>query len=100
MRRLFWIVCAAMALLPASNMLSRAADAPPLVAQPAMILPRAPGNFDYLAVDEKLHRLLVPHTSSRTLDVVNMATGSVERQVVLGAGHGIAVDVKDGKYFV
>lgn len=100
MRRLFWIMCAAMALLPASSVLSRAADVPPLVAQPATVLPRAAGTFDYLVVDEKLHRLLIAHTSSRSLDVVNMSTGSLERQVVVGASHGIAVDVKDGKYFV
>jgi len=79
---------------------AQAADVPPLTAQPPVLLPRAPGRFDYLVVDDKLHRLLVAHTGSRSFDVVQMPGGTVLRQVDVGEGHGIAVDTKDGKYFV
>src|SRR5579872_2478427 len=100
MRRLLIIAYAAALLVPAVSLLAGATETPPLVAQPPMVLPRAPGRFDYLAVDERLHRLLIAHTGSRTLDVVNMQSGTLERQVDVGESHGIAVDVKDDKYFV
>ena len=100
MRRLLIIAYAAALLVPAVSLLAGAAETPPLVAQPPMVLPRAPGRFDYLVVDERLHRLLIAHSGSRTLDIVNMTSGSVDRQIDLGEAHGIAVDIKDGKYFV
>lgn len=100
MKRLIWIFCAAVLIVPALHLYSIAAQAPPLVAQPPLLLPRAPGRFDYLEFDARLHRLLVAHTGSRTFDVINAASGNPDRQVQLGEAHGIAVDVKDGKYFV
>lgn len=100
MRRLVRIVCAALLLVSSLGMFSVAAETPPLIAQPPVVLPRAPGRFDYLVVDERLHRLLIAHTGSRTFDIYNMVSGTLERQVDVGEAHGIAVDVKDGKYFV
>jgi|ERR1700694_1217346 len=100
MKSLVWILSAVALALPASTIISYAAETPPLVAQPPIQLPRAPGRFDYLAVDDRLHRLLIAHTGSRTFDIVNMANGNVERQVDVGETRGSAVDVKDGKYFV
>jgi len=73
---------------------------PPLAPQTPVLDPRAPGSFDYLNVDEKYRRLLVAHSGSRTFDVIDLNNNSVLRQEAVGEGHGIAVDVKDGKYFV
>jgi YVTN family beta-propeller protein len=53
-----------------------------------------------LQVDDKYRRLLIAHTGSRTLDVVDLNNNSVLRQESVGEAHGIAVDIKDGKYFV
>jgi DNA-binding beta-propeller fold protein YncE len=80
---------------------SSAAEPPPALSPQTPVLdPRAPGFFDYLQVDEKYRRLLVAHTGSRTLDVIDLNNNSILRQESVGEAHGIAVDVKDGKYFV
>jgi dipeptidyl aminopeptidase/acylaminoacyl peptidase len=81
---------------------SSGAEPPPpaLTPQTPLLDPRSPGFFDYLAVDEKYRRLLVAHTGSRTFDVIDLANDSVLRQESVGEAHGIAIDIKDGKYFV
>jgi DNA-binding beta-propeller fold protein YncE len=53
-----------------------------------------------MQVDDKYRRLLIAHTGSRTFDVVDLGDGTVVRQVDFGEGRGIAVDERDGKYFV
>jgi DNA-binding beta-propeller fold protein YncE len=73
---------------------------PPLVPQTPILVPRAQGYFDYLAIDDKYRRLLVAHTGSRTFDVIDLNNNSVLRQESVGEAHGIAVDIKDGKYFI
>jgi YVTN family beta-propeller protein len=72
----------------------------PLLAKPAIVVPRAPGSFDYLNVDLDRHYLLVAHTGSRTLDVFKLDTGVLLRQILVGRANGAAVDVKDRKFFV
>src|SRR6202022_1118365 len=78
----------------------RAAAPPALTPQTPIVVQRAPGTFNYLAVDDRYRRLLVAHSGSRTLDVIDLNNNNVLRQEAVGEGHGIAVDVKDGKYFV
>ncbi len=81
--------------------ISFGAEPPPaLTPQTPILDPRTPGYFDYMQVDEKLRRLLVAHSGSRTFDVIDLNDNSILRQEAVGEGHGIAVDVKDGKYFV
>ncbi|MBC5805114.1 MAG: YncE family protein [Candidatus Eremiobacteraeota bacterium] len=77
-----------------------AAEPPALTAQPPIVVPRAAGAFDYMTVDDRARRLLVAHPGSRTLDVIDLNNGTVTQQVSVGEAHGVAVDVKDGKYFV
>jgi len=72
----------------------------PLLAKPAIAVPRAPGSFDYMYIDADRRYLLVAHSGSKTLDVFNLDTGALLRQVDVGESHGVAVDVKDRKYFV
>ncbi len=72
----------------------------PLLAKPAIVVPRAPGSFDYLNVDLDRHYLLVAHTGSRSLDVFKLATGEMLKQILVGRANGAAVDVKDRKFFV
>lgn len=72
----------------------------PLIAKPAIAVPRAPGSFDYMYVDVPRRYLLVAHTGSKSLDVFNLDTGALLRQVDVGAAHGVAIDVKHRKYFV
>lgn len=101
MKRLSWILPAVLAFISAAAGASSGAETPaPLTAQPPVLVPRTPGYFDYMEVDDRLRRLLVAHSGSRTLDVIDMISGTVLRQVDVGESHGIAVDGKDGKYFV
>jgi DNA-binding beta-propeller fold protein YncE len=72
----------------------------PLLAKPAITVPRSPGSFDYLSVDLDRRYLLVAHTGSHTLDVFKLDSGALLRQIIVGAAHGAAVDVKDRKFFV
>jgi len=75
----------------------------PLTAQPPVAVPRTPGYFDYMTVDVKYRRLLVAHSANDQLAVVDMDGGTVLQQVDLGdgaGGFGVAVDERDGKYFV
>jgi len=74
-----------------------------LIASPPVNVPRKPGFFDYMTVDGDYRRLLVAHASSDQLAIIDVDAGSVIRAVDLGnntGGFGVAVDVRDGKYFV
>lgn len=90
-------VCAALAA-------ARAAFADPtpapLLAKPAIAVPRAPGSFDYLSIDGDRRYLLVAHSGTKTLDVFKLDTGELLRQIIVGASRGAAVDVKDRRFFV
>ena len=86
---------------------SRSAAAPtssgPLTATPPVVVPRSPGYFDYMTVDAGYRRLLAAHAANDQLAIVDMDAGVVLQQVDLGdgaGGAGVAVDVRDGKYFV
>jgi len=74
-----------------------------LIASPPVNVPRKPGFFDYMTVDGDYRRLLVAHASSDQLAIIDVDAGSVIQAVDLGnntGGFGVAVDVRDGKYFV
>ena len=76
------------------------AERPIMTVGTPLAVPRAVGRFDYLTIDPKYRRLLAVHTSSNELLVVNIDTGEIERRVAVGAGHGVAIDVYDGKVFI
>jgi DNA-binding beta-propeller fold protein YncE len=99
-RKFLFTVCLLIVLL-GSVCVSLSAQTTTLLApQQPLVVPRAPGFFDYMEVDDQYRRLLVSHTSTRTLDIVDLQNDTLARQVEVGEGHGIAVDVKDGRYFV
>jgi uncharacterized lipoprotein YbaY len=75
-------------------------EGPIMTVGTALPVPRAVGRFDYLTIDEKYRRLLAVHTSSNEMLVVNIDTGAIERRIAVGAGHGIALDIYDGKIFI
>jgi DNA-binding beta-propeller fold protein YncE len=72
----------------------------PLLAKPAITVPRAPGSFDYLNVDVDRHYLLAAHAGTKTLDVFKLDTGVLLKQILVGMSRGVVVDVKDRKFFV
>lgn len=83
--------------------LSGAAGGAALNATTPIAVPRPPGYFDYMTVDAKYRRLLVAHSATNQLAIVDTQGGQLIQQVDLGdnaGGAGVAVDVRDGKYFV
>jgi DNA-binding beta-propeller fold protein YncE len=113
MRRMLLAAAASIALCGAASAPTPApspaasATVPPgagaLIASPPIVVPRTPGEFDYMTVDGDYRRLLVAHSSADQLAIVDVDAGSVLAAVDLGrntGGAGVAVDVRDGKYFV
>jgi DNA-binding beta-propeller fold protein YncE len=96
----YFLAGAVCAVAAAGSVASAAPTPAPLLAKPAVAVPRAAGSFDYMNVDVERRYLLAAHTGSRTLDVYNLDTGALIRQIIVGGAHGVAIDVKDRKYFV
>jgi 6-phosphogluconolactonase (cycloisomerase 2 family) len=97
------LIVAAFAAPVAAATPAPAAGAGPLTAAPPVVIPRNPGEFDYMSTDAKYRRLLVAHYSNNTLAIVDMDAGTVLQQVDMGdgaGGAGVVVDERDGKYFV
>jgi len=83
--------------------LSGASGGVALNATTPIAVPRPPGYFDYMTVDAKYRRLLVAHSATNQLAIIDVDAGQLLQQVDLGdnaGGAGVAVDVRDGKYFV
>jgi DNA-binding beta-propeller fold protein YncE len=98
-RLALFCICAALASIGVAYLAS-GAEGPTLAPRPPILIPRAPGFFDYMQVDDQYRRLLVAHTASHTLDIIDLTNDSLARQVDVGEAHGIAVDIKDGRYFI
>lgn len=89
------LVAAALAAVAAA-----AADPALLVARPAIPMERTRGWFDYLATDAQLGRLLAAHAGNDELAILDLANGAVLKRVDTGSSRGVAIDVRDSKYFV
>jgi DNA-binding beta-propeller fold protein YncE len=58
------------------------------------------GRFDFIRFDAVNHRLLACHTQNGSLDVIDATTSKLIKSVPTGAAQGVAVDAKNGRYFV
>ncbi len=58
------------------------------------------GKFDFIKVDALHKRLLACHTGNGSLDVIDLETSKLIKSVPTGAAQGVAVDDKNGRYFV
>lgn len=56
--------------------------------------------FDFIKIDPANHRLLACHSGNGTLDVIDLTTAKLIKSVPTGAAQGVAVDEKNGRYFV
>ncbi len=77
----------------------------PLVA--AALAPQLPveltgthGKFDFIKVDEARGRLLACHTGNGSLDVIEETTSKLIKSIPTGNAQGVAIDDKNGRYFV
>ena len=77
------------------------APAPVLQAQAPIQVSAEPKRFDLLAVDAAHHRLLAAHSQAGTLSIVDTDKNALEREIAVGdKPSGVAIDAKDGTYFV
>jgi DNA-binding beta-propeller fold protein YncE len=65
-----------------------------------MAVPGTKGGFDFLQVDQQLHRLLADHTGNKSLDVFNLPDGKLIKIVATGAAQGVALDLAHDSYYV
>ena len=72
----------------------------PLQAQTPIAVPGGTGRFDLLDVDGANNRLLITHGGNQSLDVFDLTSGELIKQIPTGGANGVAVDAKDGKYYV
>jgi DNA-binding beta-propeller fold protein YncE len=71
-----------------------------LVAGAPILVPDSHGKFDFIEMDPDSSRLLASHAGNKSLDVFDAATGKLVKHCPTGSAQGVAVDSKDGKYYV
>ena len=91
-RRSLWLAC----VLPLASF---AADAPPLTGHEPIEIPNSRGSFDLLQVDVVKHRLLLAHTGNGTLDIIDLKTEKLLKQIKTGAVMDTASDAKKNRYY-
>ena len=74
-------------------------SAPLTLGQP-IVVPGTKGGFDFLQVDQPLHRLLANHTGNKSFDVFNLPDGKLIKSVDTGAAQGVALDTQHNCYYV
>jgi len=90
----YWLLALGTALCPLSLV-----SAPLTLGEP-MAVPGTKGGFDFLEVDQQLHRLLADHTGNKSLDVFNLPDGKLIKSIATGAAQGVAIDVAHNSYYV
>jgi DNA-binding beta-propeller fold protein YncE len=73
--------------------------APLSLGQPLEV-PGTKGRFDFLEVDQQLHRLLADHTGNKSLDVFNLTDGKLIKSITTGAAQCVAIDAAHDSYYV
>ena len=91
-RRSLWLAC----VLPLATF---AADVPPLTGHEPIEIPNSRGSFDLLQVDVVKHRLLLAHTGNGTLDIIDLKTEKLLKQIKTGAVMDTASDAKKNRYY-
>lgn len=86
-------------LLLAPGLLGRAADAL-LKPHPPVEIRESRGGFGSLMVDDQKRRLLLAHTGNGTLDVMDLSTEQVVKQIKTGSAMSVVLDAAKGRYYV
>jgi hypothetical protein len=89
----------ALTLLFASAPFCRAAESPLRPQRPVEIRDSR-GGFGSLLVDDQKRRLLLAHTGNGTLDVMDLNTEQVVKQIQTGPATSIVLDAAKGRYYV
>ncbi len=72
----------------------------PLKASEPIEIPDSRGGFDYLQIDSAKRRLLLNHTGNGTLDIIDLKTEKLLKQIKTGAAMGVAIDARKNRYYV
>jgi DNA-binding beta-propeller fold protein YncE len=86
-------------LLIGSALFCRAAD-PLLKPHPPVEIRESRGGFGALLVDDQKRRLLLAHTGNGTLDVIDLNTEQVVKQIKTGSAMSVVLDAAKGRYYV
>ena len=65
-----------------------------------ILIPNSTGPFESLRVDPNKRRLLMAHTGNGTLDIIDLKTETLLKQINTGAAQDCAIDVRKGNYYV
>jgi DNA-binding beta-propeller fold protein YncE len=76
------------------------AAGPPLIAESPIVVPDTKGGFDFIQADSSRRRLLATHTGNGTLDLIDLDSRKILKNIPTGKGQGVAFDDAAGKYFV
>jgi DNA-binding beta-propeller fold protein YncE len=90
-------LCSLLALVLLVN---HASGAPVVKAEEPIELEGTQGHFDFIKVDASRERLLAAHTQNGTLDVIDVSTSKLLKSVATGNAQGVALDDKNGLYYV
>jgi DNA-binding beta-propeller fold protein YncE len=96
----FRIFAASMVMLSLGFPLASFSAPSPLKAHEPIEIPNSRGGFDYLQVDSAKRRLLLNHTGNGTLDIIDLKTEKLLKQIKTGAAMGVAIDAKKNRYYV
>ncbi len=72
----------------------------PLTAQKPITISGGPGAFDWMRMDARSHRVFATHKGTKTVAVVDLATGAALPSFPAGTPQGIALDRRDNKIFL
>jgi DNA-binding beta-propeller fold protein YncE len=71
-----------------------------LTAAPPVEVTGTHGKFDFIKVDPSRGRLLASHTENGSLDVIDEKTSTLLKSIPTGNAQGVAIDDKNGLYYV
>jgi DNA-binding beta-propeller fold protein YncE len=65
-----------------------------------ILIPNSTGPFESLRVDSNKRRLLLAHTGNGTLDIIDLKTETLLKQISTGSAQDCAIDARKGNYYV
>ena len=71
----------------------------PLTPQKPVTIPGGPGAFDWMRLDGRSNRVFATHKGTKSVAVMDLATGNPLPSIEVGTAQGIAIDRRDNKIY-